>query len=167
MTDLGGGFYGYHWRGIKNSEVPDTFNYKFTLGDWSGTHEDGLTGPGIVGGNRQVIVNSDTTIHWVWYNNNPPSPFTASSKVPSLTFRTNIGQAIANNGWKDGDVLIVKWGYGRTADKVYADTLTAGVGGDYQATIAPTDSLPVDSKIGMYYQYYRGTGGSDSREDLL
>tara|TARA_B100001248_G_scaffold125881_1_gene94407 strand:- start:91 stop:2703 length:2613 start_codon:yes stop_codon:yes gene_type:complete len=164
MTDLGGGFYGYHWKGAKNADAPVTLNYKFTLGDWSGTHEDGLTGPGIVGGNRQVIVNSDTTIHWVWYNNNPPSPFTASSKVPSLTFRTNIGQAIANNGWKDGDLLLVKWGYGRTADKVYVDTLTAGVGGDYQATIAPTDSLPVDSKIGMYYQYYRSSGGSDSRE---
>ena len=52
-----------------------------------------------------------------------------------MTFRTNIGQAIANNGWKDGDLLLVKWGYGRTADKVYVDTLTAGVGGDYQATL--------------------------------
>ena len=130
MDNLGNGYYGFHWRGIKNSEVPDTLNYKFTLGDWGGTHEDGLTGFGIVGGNRQVIVNNDTTIHWVWYNNNPPSPFTESGKVPSMTFRTNIGQAIANNGWKDGDVLIVKWGYGRTATKVYSDTLTAGVGGD-------------------------------------
>ena len=61
-------------------------------------------------------------------------------------------------------MLLVKWGYGRTTDKVYVDTLTAGVGGDYQATIAPADSLPVDSKIGMYYQYYRSSGGSDSRE---
>ena len=164
MDNLGNGYYGYHWRGIKNSEVPDTLQYKFTLGDWSGTHEDGLTGFGIAGGNRQVIVNNDTTIHWVWYNNNPPSPFTESGKVPSMTFRTNIGQAIANNGWKDGDVLIVKWGYGRTATKVYADTLTAGVGGDYQATVAPEGGLAVDDNIGMYYQYYRGSGGSDSRE---
>ena len=43
-----------------------------------------------------------------------------------MTFRTNIGQAIANNGWKDGDQLLVKWGYGRTAEKINVDTLTAG-----------------------------------------
>ena len=103
-------FYGYHWKGAKNADAPVTLNYKFTLGDWSGTHEDGLTGPGIVGGNRQVIVNSDTTIHWVWYNNNLHL-LSQSLVSSSLTFRTNIGQAIANNGWKDGDVLF-KWGYG-------------------------------------------------------
>ena len=64
MTDLGNGYYGYHWRGIKNSDVILIRSIiNLLLGDWSGTHEDGLTGPGIVGGNRQVIVNSDTTIH--------------------------------------------------------------------------------------------------------
>ena len=42
MTDLGNGYYGYHWKGAKNSEAPITLNYKFTLGNWSGTHEDGL-----------------------------------------------------------------------------------------------------------------------------
>jgi len=173
MKDIGDGYWAYHWRGAKSDDQPDTLNYKFTLGDWSGTHEDGLKGEGIVGGNRQVIVggaevligtSGDATVPWVWYNNNAPSPFTESGKVPSITFRTNIGQAVANNGWKADDHLIVKWGYGRTAKKVYQDTLTAGVGGDYQVTIAPTDGQPVDDKIGMYYQYYRGTGGSDSRE---
>ncbi len=175
MTDIGDGYWAYHWRGAKNSERPVTLNYKFTLGDWSGTHEDGLTGVGIDGGNRKVIIDGsmmdydspDVTVPWVWYNNNAPSPFTASTKVPSLTFKTNVGQAIANNGWKDGDLLVVKWGYGRTANKVYVDTLIAGVGGDYQKTIAPSDSLPVDAALGMYYQYYRSTGGSESRETFF
>ena len=62
---------------------------------------------------------------------------------------------------------MVKWGYGRTADKVYVDTLIAGVGGDYQKTIAPTDSLPVDAALGMFYQYYRSSGGSESRETFF
>ena len=174
MTDMGDGYWSYHWRGASSNETPLTLNYKFTLGDWSGTHEDGLTGEGISGGNRQIIIDNhmiseegDVTVPWVWYNNNAPSPFTASSKVPSLTFRTNVGQAIANNGWKDGDLLVVKWGYGRTADKVYVDTLIAGVGGDYQKTIAPTDSLPVDATLGMFYQYYRSSGGSESRETFF
>lgn len=174
MTDIGDGYWSYHWRGAAASDTPLTLNYKFTLGDWSGTHEDGLTGEGISGGNRQIVIEEDmisdegdVTVPWVWYNNNAPSPFTASSKVPSLTFRTNVGQAIANNGWKDGDLLLVKWGYGRTADKVYVDTLIAGVGGDYQKTIAPTDSLPVDAALGMFYQYYRSSGGSESRETFF
>ena len=114
MTDIGDGYGSYHWRGAAASDTPLTLNYKFTLGDWSGTHEDGLTGEGISGGNRQIVIEEDmisdegdVTVPWVWYNNNAPSPFTASSKVPSLTFRTNVGQAIANNGWKDGDLLLV------------------------------------------------------------
>ena len=172
MTDIGDGYWAYHWRGAANSERPVTLNYKFTLGDWSGTHEDGLTGVGIDGGNRKVIIDGslmgedspDVTVPWVWYNNNAPSPFTASSKVPSITFQTNIGVALANNGWADGDQLLVKWGYGRTASKVHVDTLVAGVGGDYKKTVAPADSVPVDASIGMYYQYYRLTGGTEYRE---
>jgi len=106
----------------------------------------------------------DTTIHWVWWNDKAPTPFTASSKVPSLTFHTNIGKAIANNGWADGDLLLVKWGYGKTSDKVHVDTLVAGVGGDYKVTISPTDSVAIDDSLGMYYQYYRVTGGTEYRE---
>jgi len=121
-----------------------------------------------VGGNRQLTLpEEDGTVAWVWYNNNAPSPFTASSKVPSLTFHTNIGKAIANNGWADGDLLLVKWGYGKTSDKVHVDTLVAGVGGDYKITISPTDSVSVDDAIGMYYQYYRVTGGAEYRETFF
>ena len=166
MTNLGDGYWGYHWRG--KSGLTEPLNYKFTLGDWSGTHEDGLTGDYIVGGNRQLTLpEEDATVAWVWYNNNAPSPFTASSKVPSLTFHTNIGKAIANNGWADGDLLLVKWGYGKTSDKVHVDTLVAGVGGDYKITISPTDSVSVDDAIGMYYQYYRVTGGAEYRETFF
>ena len=170
MKDIGNGYWAYHWRGIASDGNPDTLNYKFTLGDWSGTHEDGLKGEGVASsGNRQVIVDverwnedGDATVPWVWYNNNPPSPFTPDGRIPSMTFRTNIGQAIANNGWKDGDQLLVKWGYGRTAEKINVDTLKAGVGGDYQLTISP--SIEINDEIGMYYQYYRLSGGQESRE---
>lgn len=141
--------------------------YRFAIGtDWNnsenlnGAYHDGNE-------NRILILNTamkDTTIHWVWWNDKAPTPFTASSKVPSLTFHTNIGKAIANNGWADGDLLLVKWGYGKTSDKVHVDTLVAGVGGDYKITISPTDSVSIDDSLGMYYQYYRVTGGTEYRE---
>ena len=31
-------YYNYHWRGAAVSEAPVAVEYKFTLGDWSGTH---------------------------------------------------------------------------------------------------------------------------------
>ncbi len=141
--------------------------YRFAIGtDWN--NSENLNGAYYDSNeNRILILNTamkDTTIHWVWWNDKAPSPFTASSKVPSLTFHTNVGKAIANNGWADGDKLLVKWGYGKTSDKVHVDTLVAGVGGDYKVTISPTDSVSIDDSLGMYYQYYRVTGGTEYRE---
>ena len=89
MKDIGNGYWAYHWRGIASDGNPDTLNYKFTLGDWSGTHEDGLKGRCSKCGNRQVIVDverwnedGDATVP-VWYNNNPPSPFTSDGRTLS------------------------------------------------------------------------------------
>ena len=58
--------------------------------------------------------------------------------------------------------MLVKWGYGRTAEKINVDTLKAGVGGDYQWTYSFI--LDVNDEIGMYYQYYRLSEGVESRE---
>ncbi len=147
--------------------------FRFAIStDWSNTENMtslclAKSGDGSCNENRLIHLFStmaDTTIHWVWWNDKAPSPFVASNKIPSLTFRTNVGKAIANNGWADGDLLLVKWGYGKTSDKVHVDTLKAGVGGDYQVSIAPDDSVAIDDSLGMYYQYYRVTDGTEYRE---
>ena len=50
----------YHWRGIKHQMVIQIRSIiNLLLGIGAGTHEDGLKGFGIVGGNRQVIVNNE------------------------------------------------------------------------------------------------------------
>ncbi len=141
--------------------------YRFAIGtDWSNT--ENLNGAYYDGNENRILIlhptTKDTTIHWVWWNDKSPTPFTASEKIPSLTFRTNVGAAIQSNGWADGDILLVKWGYGKTSDKVHVDTLNAGIGGDYQITIAPSDSLAIDDSLGMFYQYYRVTDGTEYRE---
>ena len=53
-------------------------------------------------------------------------------KFPPLRLEQMLVKQLPTTAGKDGDLLLVKWGYGRTADKVYVDTLIAGVGGDYQ-----------------------------------
>ena len=99
-------YYNYHWRGNAVAEAPVEVQYKFTLGDWSGTHESI--------DNRVINVVQDTTIQWVFYNDVMPKPFAASDTLASLTFSTDVSTAIASDGFDQGDTLIVKWGYGGT-----------------------------------------------------
>ena len=53
MTDIGDGYWATTGE-VRTGDTPLTLNYKFTLGDWSGTHEDGLTGEGISGGTDRL-----------------------------------------------------------------------------------------------------------------
>ena len=138
-------YYNYHWRGNAVAEAPVDVAYKFTLGDWSGTHESIS--------DRMISVSQDTTIQWVFYNDVMPKPFAAS---------VDVANAIATNGFVQGDTLLVKYGYGGTQTSVVVDTLTAGFGTVYSLTIP---NLGVDlASDGMYYQYYRLKNNVEYRE---
>jgi len=147
-------YYNYHWRGNAVAEAPVEVQYKYTLGDWSGTHESV--------DNRVINVVQDTTIQWVFYNNIMPKPFAASDTLASLTFSTDVSTAIASSGFTQGDTLIVKWGYGGTQTSVRTDTLTAGFGTVY-AVIIPNVGVDFESD-GVFYQYYRIKNGIEYRE---
>ena len=147
-------YYNYHWRGNAVADAPVGVEYKFTLGDWSGTHESV--------DNRVISVVQDTTIQWVYYNNVMPKPFAASDTLASLTFSTDVSTAITSDGFQQGDTLIVKWGYGGTQTTVRTDTLTAGFGTVYAVTIP---NVGVDfATDGIFYQYYRIKNGIEYRE---
>lgn len=147
-------YYGYHWRGFAVADAPVAIEWKYTLGDWSGTHESI--------DNRTAIVNQDTTFQWVYYNDLMPEPFAASDTLASLTFSTDVSTAIANDGFDQGDTLLVKWGYGGTQQSVRIDTLTAGFGTVYSVTI-PNIGVDLESD-GMFYQYYRLKNNVEYRE---
>jgi len=147
-------YYNYHWRGNAVTDAPVEVQYKDTLGDWSGTHESV--------DNRVINVVQDTTIQWVYYNNLMPKPFAASDELNSLTFSTDVANAIANNGFSQGDTLLVKYGYGGTQTSVMIDTLTAGFGTVYSVTI-PNLGVDLESD-GMYYQYYNLKNDVEDRE---
>ncbi|MFC1528049.1 FlgD immunoglobulin-like domain containing protein [Candidatus Neomarinimicrobiota bacterium] len=147
-------YYNYHWRGNAVAEAPVAVEYKFTLGDWSGTHESV--------DNRVLNVVQDTTIQWVYYNNVMPKPFAASDTLASLTFTTDVSTAITSSGFNQGDTLIVKYGYGGTQAKVTTDTLAAGFGTIYAVTIP---NVGVDfASDGLFYQFYRIKNGIEYRE---
>ena len=147
-------YYNYHWRGAAVADAPVAVEWKYTLGDWSGTHESI--------DNRMATIVQDTTIQWVYYNDVLPKPFAASDTLSALTFTTDVSTAIAEDGFEQGDTLIVKWGYGGTQQSVRTDTLTAGFGTVYSVTI-PNVGVDLASD-GMFYQYYRIKNATEFRE---
>ncbi len=147
-------YYNYHWRGNAVAEVPVEVQYKYTLGDWSGTHESI--------DNRVINVTQDTTIQWVYYNDVMPKPFEATDELESLTFTTDVSAAIAASGFEQGDQLLVRWGYGGTQLSVRTDELLAGFGTVYSVTIP---NVGVDlATDGIFYQYYRVVNDTEYRE---
>ena len=126
--------------------------YKFTLGAW-GTDESNNRGP--------INVSQDTTIQWVYWNDQGPLPFSPTGTLASFTFSTSVANAIAGNGFALGDTLLVKYGYGGTQTAAMEDTLVNALGNVYSVAIA---DFPFNADLGLYYQYYRVKNGVQYRE---
>ena len=126
--------------------------WKFTLGAW-GTDESNNRGP--------VTISQDTTIQWVYWNDQGPLPFTPTGTLETFSLNTSVANAVASNGFELGDTLLVKYGYGGTQTVAMEDTLTNSVGNLYSVTL---DSMPFDAAAGLYYQYYRVKNGVQYRE---
>ncbi|MBI45023.1 MAG: hypothetical protein CMG66_02515 [Candidatus Marinimicrobia bacterium] len=85
-----------------------------------------------------------------------------TSLLTSLSFKTNVSNAIAENGFELGDMLIVKWGYGQTQPVEKIDTLQLlPFSYDYVVDI---DSVYVSEEVGLYYQYYKIIDDIEYRE---
>lgn len=126
--------------------------YKYTLGAW-GTDESN---------NRSTTVNQDTTLQWVFWNDQGPEPFSSNATLTPLVLNTDVSRAVSNNGFVLGDTLIVKYGYGGTGVSVMVDTLEQ-VPFEYIYSVS-IDSLPVNLDAGLFYQYYRVKNGAEYRE---
>ena len=122
-----------------------TYQYKFVNGNgWSGVEQV----------DRSIIVSevSGVILNEVCFNSIEDCPeFT--TLVEQLTFRTDVSNAISNNGFELGDMLIVKWGYGETQITERIDTLSLQpFSYTYKIDI---DSVMVSEEAGLYYQYYK------------
>jgi hypothetical protein len=165
-------YYNYHMELAEPTDVhgdphgagTGQIMYRFaqgTIGSWGAS--ENLGGAYVEGNENRILrVLADTTVQWFWWNDAPPEPFEASDELNSLTFTTDVANAIATNGFVQGDTLLVKYGYGGTQQSVMVDTLVAGFGTLYSVTI-PNLGVDLDSD-GMYYQYYRLKNNVEYRE---
>ena len=126
--------------------------WKFTLGDWP-SNESNNRGP--------VTISQDTTIQWVYWNDQGPLPFTPTGTLAEFTLSTSVADAVAGNGFELGDTLLVKYGYGGTQTIAMEDTLTNSIGNLYSVAIS---SMSFDAVLGLYYQYYKVKNGVQYRE---
>ena len=79
-----------------------------------------------------------------------------------MTFKTDVSNAISNNGFELGDMIVVRWGYGETLVNERTDTLSLlPFSYTYKIDI---DSVMVSKEAGMYYQYYKVIDDIESRE---
>ena len=128
--------------------------YKFINGSAFGDDESS---------NRYYTTSSvDEIIEPVCFNSSDSCASFDGVELSSLTFSTDLSNAIANNGFVLGDLLIVRWGYGGTQLTERTDTLSAqGFGTNYSVTI---DNPEVNLDNGLYYQYYKIVNNIQYRE---
>lgn len=133
------------------------YQYKYINGNAWGDDETGL------GGNRTMTVGPVTglVLPEVCFDSFEDCPdFQGGDTLNTLTFSTNVANAIANGGFELGDTLLVYYGYGGTQPAQMIDTLANTIGNLYSVSI---DSVITDP-AGLYYQYYRSKNGVSYRE---
>ena len=130
------------------------YQYKFINGnDWGGVEQT----------DRSIIIPpvSGMYVNEVCFNLSEDCPdFTTS--VNQLTFKTNVSNAIIDNGFSLGDTLVVRWGYGETQPFEKEDTLQLmPFSYNYKVDV---DSVLISEEDGLYYQYYKILNGQNYRE---
>ena len=130
------------------------YQYKFVNGnDWDGVEQT----------DRSLIVSevSGFILNEVCYNSLEDCPeFT--TLIEDLTFKTDVSNAISNNGFELGDMIVVRWGYGETLANERLDTLSLlPFSYTYKIDI---DDVMVSVDAGMYYQYYKVIDDQEYRE---
>jgi hypothetical protein len=102
----------------------------------------------------------DTTLYWVWWNNQIMLPFSGNDTV-IMTFRADLAKAISENGFVYGDTLVVRSGYNASAVSVREKRMQrVGTSSKYQGI----DTVITKSSTSLYYQYYRTPASGEIRE---
>jgi hypothetical protein len=139
--------------------MPDTtgftgaIEYKFTYTKNNAVNWESVN-------NRTATTLNDTTLYWVWWDNNPYSPPAVTDTVV-VTFSANLARAISERGFSIGDTIVVRSGYNSTAAEVREKRLArVGITTVYSAS----DTVVASIGNELNYQYYLIKNGSDFRE---
>lgn len=144
-------FSGQYKVGHKDSTV--AIEWKYTLGDWSGTHESI--------DNRTATIHQDTTLQFVYYNDVLPVAAAGEDTV-DVMFTADFNRAILENGFTVGDTVIVEWGYEGTA-VLAADTLIQQlVPANYYAKTVSAERVALGTTL--EYRYYKISRGERFEE---
>ena len=107
------------------------------------------------------IPESDSTIHWKWFDDRRPNRCTFTDKFV-ITVNTDMNSAIANNGFDHGDSLWIRFGYHNSANASELTSLRrVGNATHYSAV----DTIYASSGTFLYYQYFRQKHGIRYREE--
>ncbi|HDR03941.1 MAG TPA: T9SS type A sorting domain-containing protein [Candidatus Marinimicrobia bacterium] len=157
------GYWNIHMRLPLDGAPYIGFMYRFHNNgtDWDGHSENVADAYYPDNENRGIDLRADTTVQWVWWNNEAPS--LVEGDTISITFRADLTNAIVENGFDVDDSLCVRFGYFNTA--VYAEagmTRVGFAGNTYEVTVEEL-VMPVGGNL--FYQYYKiPAGGAESRE---
>lgn len=111
---------------------------------------------------RIPMDQSDTTIHWSWWNNEHPV-FAVGTDSVEVSITADLQNAISTNGFAYGDTVVCRLGYGGTASDIFEVMLARqGFGSTYTGEITIQGAMIGDV---LYYQYYKLEGGSEIREN--
>lgn len=158
-TAAANSFWSHRLRIPKSSvSAGQSVQFKYMLGsDWNGRDE--LQGQP----NRSFTIPvglNDTTLHWVFYNNERPSQRINDDTV-IVTFRANMSKAIASGGFSIGDTLYVRSGYYGTAlESGRRKEMQNLIGAIYEAE----DTIITSVGQILDYQYYAVKNAAEIRE---
>ncbi len=106
------------------------------------------------------VSGADTTIKWVWFNNQAPQQVDHADTVV-VTFRADMSPAIQAKGYVQGDTLLVQAGTNYTATEMKRIYLRKqGLTNIYQGTDTLVSTIGQD----VFYNYYVQKNGRETRE---
>ncbi|MDT8325301.1 MAG: T9SS type A sorting domain-containing protein [Bacteroidota bacterium] len=143
-----------------------TIEYKFVITNSDDPDEDPATWEGIDNRTFNIPVGkADTTLHWVWFNNQRPVPFVGSDTI-TVNYTVDMSTAIQERGFRTGDTLFVQAGWNGTARNLSDESPTRTIltKQGFTNIYVGSETLVLKKGDRIFYQYYVQKDGQDIRE---
>ncbi len=143
-----------------------TIEYKFVIMNSDDPDEDPATWEGIDNRTFNIpIGKADTTLQWVWFNNQRPVPFVGSDTI-TVNYTVDMSTAIQERGFRTGDTLFVQTGWSGTARNLSDESPTRTIltKQGFTNKYVGSETLVLKKGDRIFYQYYVQKDGQDIRE---
>ncbi len=154
-------YWGFHLPLAVSGAPYDSTMYRFTTGSWDGSEQ--IFGHGMFpdNENRGVSIGlNDTTLQWVWWNDQPYQGATGTDTV-SVHFLVDMTRALQDKGFAIDDTLLVAYGWNATAVQETDTLINIPLTNRYEVTV---EAKSVTAGENLQYQYFRNSDIGDNRE---